>query len=176
VDLSGACVDVSQASYHDAVVAALILRLQAEEYVVRYGGWDETPVTEGEFSPPDGVFMLARRDGVPVAIGGWRRHVPPRSGPVPWRRAAEIKRMYVVPEARGLGLARRLLAELERLARAAGVQAIVLETGQAQPEAIALYRSTGYYDIAGFGHYCASEQSVHLGRPLGGQPGGAGHW
>ncbi|CAN5606732.1 MAG: hypothetical protein H0V32_05700 [Nocardioidaceae bacterium] len=41
MDLSGACVDVSQASYHDAVVAALILRLQAEEYVVRYGGWDD---------------------------------------------------------------------------------------------------------------------------------------
>ena len=52
----------------------------------------------------------------------------------------------------------------------------MLETGQAQPEAITLYRSTGYYDIAGFGHYCASEQSVHLGRPLGGQPGGPGHW
>lgn len=54
----------------------------------------------------------------------------------------------------------------------------MLETGQAQPEAIALYRSTGYYDIAGFGHYCASEQSVHLGRPLGrplgSQPGGPG--
>jgi ribosomal protein S18 acetylase RimI-like enzyme len=86
---------------------------------------------------------------------------------VPGEHPVEIKRMYVVPEARGLGLARRLLTELERLAVAAGADWMVLESGQAQPEALSLYRSAGYADIAAFGHYCASEQSVHLGKPVG---------
>jgi ribosomal protein S18 acetylase RimI-like enzyme len=152
--------------YHDPDVQVLVPRLQ-QEYVRRYGGEDDTPLSAAEFSPPEGVFLLIRRDGAPVAMGGWRRHDEARSGRVPGERAVEIKRMYVAPEARGLGLARQLLAELERLAVAAGADWMVLESGQAQPEALSLYRSSGYADIAAFGHYCASEQSVHLGKPLG---------
>ncbi len=157
--------ELRQVRYADAVVQPLVARLQAE-YVVRYGGQDDTPLSTAEFSAPAGVYLVAYRDGVAVAMGGWRRHVESRSGQVPWQRAVELKRMYVAPEARGQGLARRLLAELERLARTDGAVAMVLETGRAQPEAIALYRSAGYDDIPGFGHYCASEQSVHLGKPL----------
>ena len=152
--------------YDHPDVQALLPRLQ-REYVRRYGAEDDTPLTAAELSPPDGVFLLIRRDGAPLAMGGWRRHDELRSGRVPGEHAVEIKRMYVVPEARGLGLARRLLAELERLAIAAGADWMVLESGQAQPEALSLYRTAGYSDIVAFGHYCASEQSVHLGKPIG---------
>jgi len=151
--------------YDHPDVSVLVVRLQ-DEYVARYDGQDDTPLSVDELCPPEGVFLVAYADGAPVAMGGWRRHVEARSGHVAGERAVEIKRMYVVPEARGHGLARRLLAELERLAVADGADQVVLETGGAQPEAIALYRSEGYVDIDAFGHYCASDRSVHLGKPL----------
>jgi len=154
-----------QVPYDHPDAADLVARLQ-REYVVRYGGTDDTPISVAELAAPEGVFLVARVAGQPVAMGGWRSHVEARSGVVPGTRAAEIKRMYVVPEARGVGIGRRLLAELERLAAAAGYDQLVLETGQAQPEAIALNRSAGYADIPPFGHYCASDLSVHLGKPL----------
>lgn len=66
---------------------------------------------------------------------------------------AEVKRMYVVPEARRLGLARRILAALEDSAWAAGRTRIVLVTGTEQPEATALYISSGYTPHTKFGHY-----------------------
>ena len=67
--------------------------------------------------------------------------------------AVEVKRMYVVPEQRGHGHARRMLAALEDAARAAGHDVVVLETGLRQPEAIALYESAGYEPVPGFGYY-----------------------
>ncbi len=60
-----------------------------------------------------------------------------------------------------------MLAELERTASEAGARRMVLETGQPQPEAIALYRSAGYDDMESFGYYSAYDDSVHLGKPLG---------
>ncbi|RJL34169.1 GNAT family N-acetyltransferase [Bailinhaonella thermotolerans] len=65
----------------------------------------------------------------------------------------ELKRMYVVPGHRGRGLSRLLLAEVERLAREDGLREIRLETGDRQPEAIALYTSSGYREIPRFGPY-----------------------
>ncbi len=122
-----------------------------EEYVVRYGSRDESPIDHDEFLAPAGAFFVGHLDGVPVVSGAWRRrsHVE-FAGTT---NTAEIKRMYVVPAARGLGLARRVLAHLEATAAQAGVQAMILETGLRQPEAIALYESSGYVEIAGFGHY-----------------------
>ena len=64
-------------------------------------------------------------------------------------QTAEVKRMYVVPKGHGIGLARAMLDHLEETARAAGAEAMVLETGLRQPEAIALYVSAGYVAIAG---------------------------
>jgi ribosomal protein S18 acetylase RimI-like enzyme len=61
--------------------------------------------------------------------------------------------MYVAPAAQRRGLARRMLAHLEETAAAAGAEAMILETGTAQPEAIALYASSGYEPIASFGYY-----------------------
>ena len=77
--------------------------------------------------------------------------------------------MYVTPSARGRGLARRLLAELERTARAAGHQRVILETGSQQPEAVALYRSAGYAAIPAYGYYACSPHSMHFGKVLRGR-------
>ena len=79
---------------------------------------------------------------------------------------AEVKRMYVVPTAQRRGVARRMLAHLEVTAAEAGVEAMVLETGMKQPEAIALYTSSGYEPIPGFGYYCGSELSRCFGRRI----------
>jgi GNAT superfamily N-acetyltransferase len=140
-------------AYGDPDAVALVARVQ-EEYVERYGGPDETPVDPTMFDPPDGLFLVAYLDGVPVGTGAWRRS-PVRA--LGRSSSAEIKRMYVVPEHRGRGLARRILAELEATAAATGCDLIVLETGLMQPEAIGLYESSGYLPIAGFGHYADSE-------------------
>jgi GNAT superfamily N-acetyltransferase len=144
----------------------LIDELQAE-YVWRYGGQDSTPVAAGEFAPPNGLFLVGYENAVPVALGGWRWHDPETSGRVPGSSPAEIKRMYVSEPVRGRGHARAILAALEETARASGADWLVLETGQAQPEAISLYRSSGYHDIPHFGHYANAPLAVHLGKPLG---------
>lgn len=130
------------------------LRLIAEvqqEYVARYGGPDDTPIEPGYFDPPRGSFFLGYLEDEPVVTGAWRR----RDDVVVegTRETAEVKRMYVVPRARGRGLARRMLAHLEDTARDAGARVMVLETGLRQPEAIALYISAGYVPIPGFGYY-----------------------
>jgi len=158
--------DLRVVGYDDTDVLRLLAQVQ-QEYVRRYGGEDTTPLRTSMFVPGEGVFLVAYAAGRPVAMGGWRRHDEARDGRVPGRRVAEIKRMFVVPEARGRGHARFLLAELERTALEDGCDQMVLETGQAQPEAIALYRSAGYTDIEPFGHYADDELSVHLGKRLG---------
>src|SRR4051794_33496750 len=100
------------------------------EYVQLYGGPDAAEVEPGEFDLPAGLFLVGVLDGSAVAMGGWRRIS---------ETEAEIKRMYVVPSARRRGLARQLLAELERTAGAEGVVRLVLNTGPEQPAAIAMY-------------------------------------
>ena len=79
---------------------------------------------------------------------------------------AEIKRMYVVPGARGRGIARRMLNVLEREARAIGVRTLMLETGMRQPEAIELYSKTGYSARGPFGDYPASPMNVFFEKHL----------
>jgi ribosomal protein S18 acetylase RimI-like enzyme len=74
--------------------------------------------------------------------------------------------MYVSPSARGQGLARRVLAELERTAAAAGLTGLVLNTGPQQPEAVRLYKSAGYVDVPAFGHYAAYPQALFFGKQL----------
>jgi GNAT superfamily N-acetyltransferase len=97
--------------------------------------------TPEELSPPDGAYVVLREDGRPVAGGGIKRLAP---------GIAEIKRMYVVPEARSRGHARRLLAELERVAADAGYWRVRLDTGPEQPHARALYESAGYRSVADY--------------------------
>jgi GNAT superfamily N-acetyltransferase len=131
------------------------------EYGRRYGGdGDVSPIDVHQFDAPDGHFVMAYVDDEPAAMGGWRRGGP--DGPTD----GEIKRMYVRPAFARRGLARAVLAELERTAAAAGITRLVLETGTAQPEAIALYTSSGYAPVAPFGFYASYDDSVHLGKPL----------
>lgn len=140
--------------------------LVQREYVERYGEPDATPMDPGDFDPPAGRFLVARLDGEAVATGGWRAM---DASPEGHRDGdAEIKRMYVLPAARGLGLARRLLAVLQEDAAAAGRVRMVLETGSRQPEAIALYLSCGYARIPSFGHYREDPLSHCYGLALAG--------
>ena len=120
-------------------------------YVERYGDEDITPVDPAEFTAPRGFFVVGYLNGEPVACGGWRAH--DEAEPPLQKGDAEIKRMYVVDSARGKGLARQVLAELERAAANAGRKRLVLETGSIQPEAIALYQSSGYKRMKNFGTY-----------------------
>jgi GNAT superfamily N-acetyltransferase len=142
----------------------LIDEVQAE-YRVRYGGPDRTPYRPSSFEPPDGAFYLGYRDDTPVTMGGWRfRPDVERLGS---RRAVEGKRMYVVVESRRGGLARLMLAHLEATARSAGADVMILETGGAQPEAMALYESAGYERIEPFGYYKDDPLNRCYGRVLG---------
>lgn len=130
-------------SYDDHVVVQLIQELQ-QEYVGRYGTPDDTPTDPGDFSAPSGAFVVGWVEGEPFGCVGLRRHDDER---------VEVKRMYVRAPFRGRGLSRRLIEVSEHEARRLGYPAIILETGTAQPEAMALYESSGYRPIPGFGYY-----------------------
>ncbi|MFE9248738.1 GNAT family N-acetyltransferase [Streptomyces sp. NPDC007088] len=137
------------------------------EYAERYGDeGDITPLDATMFAPPRGLYLLAYDEqDCPVATGGWRAQDANDEGYADGD--AELKRMYVVREARGLGLARRILGLLEEDARAAGRTRMVLETGTAQPEAVALYLSSGYSPAtAKFGLYRTMDSSLCYTKPL----------
>ncbi|PZT69301.1 GNAT family N-acetyltransferase [Streptomyces sp. SW4] len=130
------------------------------EYAVRYGdGGDATYLEPSHFTPPRGLYLLGYDDnGVPVASGGWRAQDANEEN---YRDGdAELKRMFVIAQMRGRGLARRMLAALEEDARAAGRRRMVLETGTKQPEAVALYTSSGYEPCEKFGYYRFHEESL----------------
>ena len=95
-------------------------------------------------------FFVLYHDGNPVGCGGVQFFTSPQE---PEDEYAELKRMYVRNEFRGLGFARQLLEYLERLAVARGVSRMRLETGIYQPEAIGLYEKSGYCRIPPFGGY-----------------------
>jgi GNAT superfamily N-acetyltransferase len=94
-----------------------------------------------ELSPPGGLFIVGRVDGRPVCCGGVKRLDD---------RTCEIKKMYVVPELRGHGVARRLLHELEDGARGLGYTIARLDTGPKQTSARGLYESEVYAEIEDF--------------------------
>ena len=94
-----------------------------------------------ELTLPAGLLLLARLHGEPVGCGALKLH-----GSEP----AELKRMWVAPTARGLGVGRMLLAALEFQAAAHGASVVHLETNRSLTEAIALYRDAGYEEVAAF--------------------------
>jgi len=142
--------------YEDPLVRELVDEVQ-QEYVVRYGGPDAAPVDPVEFVPPTGMFFVAFVSDEPVATGAWRFVA---------EGVVEIKRMYVPVAHRRRGYARVMLAHLESTAHAAGAGTIVLNTGQEQPEAIALYESSGYLEVPGYGHYACAPLAVFYGKDL----------
>lgn len=153
----GATVRLRALPYDHPVAQHLVERVQ-QEYVQRYGGRDEAVVAPADFEPPAGVFLVAEVDGEAAACGAWRL-LP--SGDV------EIKRVYVEPAHRRRGLARRIMAALEDSAARAGHRSVVLNSGQEQPEALALYDRLGYRPVPGYGVYACAPDAVFLGRDLG---------
>jgi GNAT superfamily N-acetyltransferase len=144
--------------------AQLLVEEVQQEYVVRYGGRDHTPMVESDLAPPTGAFYVGYLDDRPVITGAWRfRDDVQRLGS---SRPAEVKRMYVAPVARRRGLARLMVSRLEADARAAGAEVMIMETGTAQPEAMALYLAAGYEPIEPFGHYRHSPLNRCYGRRL----------
>lgn len=127
------------------------------ELADRYGGnGDDTPVHPDDFRPPAGQFLIAVAGDLPVGCAGWRSHGD----------AAELKRLYTVAAARGHGVARQLLAAVEDSARTHGRRRLILECGDRQPEAIALYRSRGYQRIENFGFYRDEPGCLSFAREL----------
>jgi DNA-binding MarR family transcriptional regulator len=94
-----------------------------------------------ELVPPAGALFIARLQGRPIGCGAIKLH---------GRRPAELKRMWIAPETRGLGIGQRLLQALEQHARDRGVTILHLETNRALTEAIALYRRSGYVEVEPF--------------------------
>jgi GNAT superfamily N-acetyltransferase len=128
----------------DRTPARELIEEMIDELTAHYGRID-TPnapsATPKEMWTPHGTFLVISHEGGALAGGG----VKPLGDDL-----AEIKRMYVRPEARGRGMARRLLGELEQAARELGYDRIRLDTGPSQPHAEALYRSAGYVEIGDY--------------------------
>jgi GNAT superfamily N-acetyltransferase len=128
-----------------------------------------------QVTPPQGVFVVAYLGGQPVGCGAVRPLVEDAAGrlvPVPPEHPGdataigEIKRMYTAPVARRRGVSRALLARLETEAVRLGYRRLQLETGDRQPEAIALYESAGYWRIPTYGQYKGDELSVCFAKDL----------
>lgn len=108
------------------------------------GGFDpgrSIPAADEDLTPPAGLFLVATLHGDPVGCAALKLHADG------W---AEVKRMWVSPTVRGLGLGRRLIAELEAQADAHGIRTLRLETNRALTEAIGLYRAAGYREVDAF--------------------------
>jgi DNA-binding MarR family transcriptional regulator/GNAT superfamily N-acetyltransferase len=99
------------------------------------------PAEEEELRPPAGLLLVATLRADPIGCGALKFHD---------NEPADIKRMWVAESARGLGIGRRILSELEQRAADHGARAVRLETNRALAEAISLYRSSGYVEVAPF--------------------------
>jgi GNAT superfamily N-acetyltransferase len=124
--------------------ASDLLAAMVDEMEPLYGRIDvphAPSATPADFAPPGGSFLVGYEDGTPVCVGGIKRLDD---------EACEIKRMFVVPQARGRGLAKELLVALEDAARALGYTVAKLDTGPEQPHAERMYRAAGYEETDNF--------------------------
>jgi GNAT superfamily N-acetyltransferase len=155
-------VRLAPASWADADVQRLADAQQAD-LRARYDGGLEpgTPPSAADLA----IVLVAREaDGTAIGCGALREIAD---------GVGELKRMYVVPSARGRGIAKVLLAALEDEARSRGWGTLRLETGPRQPEAIALYTGSGYRPIGAFGVYdgdADAGDSLFFERVLQGHP------
>ena len=149
-------IEIRAVRYDEPAVQQLVGEL-LEDLARRYGGTgDDTPVSPADFAPPRGRFFVACRGDELIGCVGWRVR----------GEDAELKRMFTATTARGQGVARRLLAAVEESARADGRKRVILETGDKQPEAVALYQASGYKRIPDFGYYKDEEGVLSFGRAL----------
>ncbi|MGY1832724.1 GNAT family N-acetyltransferase [Geodermatophilus sp. SYSU D01180] len=149
------------AAWDDDEVRRLTTAQQAE-LRARYDG-DSEPGTPPSAADVSVVLVARDPDGTAVGCGALR---------VLGDDVAEVKRMYVAPEARGRGVSKLVLAGLEAAARERGWTTLRLETGPRQPEAIALYEGAGYRPIPAFGAYVDSPDagcSLYYERDLAGR-------
>lgn len=133
--------EVRRIAATDPVALALVTAMVDEMGALYEPGLARAPASPPDFSPPGGGFLVLWEDGRALAGGGVKRLD---------ERAGEIKRMYVVPEARGRGLGRALLAALEELAHDLGYEVARLDTGAKQPRAQRMYERAGYIAIADY--------------------------
>lgn len=101
--------------------------------------------------------VIAHDAGIPAGCGSVRPHTG---------STMEIKRMYVVPEKRGKGIASEILKHLENWCRELGADKCILETGKNQPEAIAMYKKSGYSVTPNYGKYEGAENSICFEKKL----------
>ncbi|MGY1886987.1 MULTISPECIES: GNAT family N-acetyltransferase [unclassified Blastococcus] len=142
-------VRVEEAAWDDADVRRLTTDQQTEVRA-RYGGKEE-PGTHPSAADVAVVLLARDDDATPLGCGALRALGD---------GVAEVKRMYVVPAARGRGVSKAVLAGLEDAARARGWTSLRLETGPLQPEAIGLYSGAGYRPIGAFGDYVGDPDAV----------------
>jgi len=134
--------DLRRTAGSDPVAQQLVAAMVAEMGELYEPGLPKgSSASPSELSPPVGGFVVLSEDGRVVAGGGLKR----LDG-----RACEIKRMYVVPAARGRGLGRLLLQALEELARDLGYAVARLDTGAKQPGAQRMYERAGYAPVADY--------------------------
>lgn len=139
-------------------VGADLRSAQQSELDARFGSFDHDP------SPPTAddaaVFLVAyeKSSGQPLGCGGLRRV---------GETTAEIKRIYVLPYARGSGVATAILTALEYRARAAGYEVVTAEAGSAQPDGRRFYEHGGYTVVPNFGPYAGLEGSVCFSKRIG---------
>jgi GNAT superfamily N-acetyltransferase len=151
------------ANLSSAPAADLIAELDAElTRLYPEPGANHFDLVGAQVVPDRGVFLIAWADDQPVGCAALRQATGGAAAP----GTGEIKRMYVRPGRRGLGIGRALLAELERRAKQLGMTRLVLETGERQPEALALYRRAGFVPVARFGEYRDSLLSLCMGKSL----------
>ncbi len=139
---SAVVIDHEDPSHPDAVrsLSAYFTEL-TERFDIGFDPARTLPAAPDDLRPPRGLLLLARLDGQPIGCAALKLH---------GSQAAEVKRMWVAPSARGLGLGRRLLQAVEQLAADHGARLLRLETNRNLTEAIALYRSTGYQEVPAF--------------------------
>lgn len=144
-------------SPNDHPAAALIAELNAELDTLYRAEDNHFSLADADVAEGSGAFFVATLEGRPVGCGAVRLIAASR---------AEIKRMYVRPSVRGRGVGRALLARLESEARLLGATSLVLEMGDKQPGAEALYRGAGFTPIPCWGEYLATPASVCLGKQI----------
>jgi putative acetyltransferase len=135
-----------------------LIAAAGEELDTMYSEISVCPLDPEVLSGPSAAFVVARWDGVAIGCGGVH---------CLYGKVGELKRIYVIPEARRKGLARRILAVLEQKALDLGYPVVWLETGIRQPEAIALYNTSGYSEMTCYGPYEDDGWSVCFQKTLG---------
>ena len=161
--------ELVEARYDSELARELVEEVQAE-YVVRYGGRDDSPVDPEEFVPPRGSFLVATVGGVVVGSVALRAHAVDDDEVDDGVPTVELKRLYVRADHRRRGYARHVLRLAEERARVLGYRCLVLETGTEQPEAMALYRAEGYTPIPSYGHYRWAPRSRSFRKDLVADP------